>query len=536
MAKIPIWTGTATFTVGSNPTAFGFYDSDTDFQTDAPNVATWCAQRLGYPLVDVELQDVNFFTSFEEAVTEYGHQLYTFQIINNLFRIKGNSTGSALNRIYLDNYYGTSVASGQVSQGSGNSYNLTDKRLYSASLAVKKGIQRYNLLSSSPKYSSGTIQFSGTVSEDETLTLVASTGENITFTAKINSGSINQLTGSDYIWPGLSSSISSSAHQFSASNDSASVATSFLHALKSGSANSYFGSSLSGDTITLTQEIEGDAGNSTIINNLSNTSVTNFSGGASGLSFEMSGSAIQAGSKQIKVKKIFHYAPAAINRYFDPYAGTGTGIQSLMQSFGFGNYSPGVNFMLMPVYFDLLKLQAIEFNDMVRKSSYHFDLNAGKYLRLFPIPTSDYTLWFEYIIADSSMSPAITEGVDGEETEKPQNLITDISNAPYERPVYSYINEPGRQWIRKYALAICKEMLGGIRGKYSTIPIPGAETTLDYNRLLTEASSEKLALIEQLREDLEATTTLRQAERRTLESEQTQQQYTVDNPYQIYIH
>jgi len=107
MAKIPIWTGTATFDVSNNPTAFGFYDSDSDFQTDAPLVAKWCAQRLGYPLVDIELQDTNFFTAFEEAITEYGHQVYTFQIVNNLFRIKGNATGSALNQIYLDDYYGT---------------------------------------------------------------------------------------------------------------------------------------------------------------------------------------------------------------------------------------------------------------------------------------------------------------------------------------------------------------------------------------------------------------------------------------------
>jgi hypothetical protein len=137
-------------------------------------------------------------------------------------------------------------------------------------------------------------------------------------------------------------------------------------------------------------------------------------------------------------------------------------------------------------------------------------------------------------MADSSVSAA-TEETDPE-VEKPTNTITDISNAPYERPIYQYINEPGRQWIRKYTLALCKEMLGGIRGKYQTVPIPGSDTTLDYSRLLSEASAEKDALISQLREDLEATTTLRQAERSTAESEQTQQQYTVDNPYQIYIH
>ena len=79
-------------------------------------------------------------------------------------------------------------------------------------------------------------------------------------------------------------------------------------------------------------------------------------------------------------------------------------------------------------------------------------------------------------------------------------------------------------------------MLGSVRGKYQALPIPGETTTLDYARLLSEAQAEKTALIEQLREDLESTTTLKQKERSTLESEQQQQQYSVDNPYQIYIH
>ena len=145
MAQIPIWPGSSSFATGL--AAFGFYDNDSHFQTDAPLVSDWCAQRLGYPLVDIELQASNFFTAFEEAITEYGHQVYTFQIINNLFRIKGNSTGSSLNQIYLDDYYGTDTAVGQINQGgSGTSYNLTDKRLYTASLSVRRGKQKYNLL------------------------------------------------------------------------------------------------------------------------------------------------------------------------------------------------------------------------------------------------------------------------------------------------------------------------------------------------------------------------------------------------------
>ena len=83
MADIAIWGGSSTFTTGSTP--FGFYDTDTDFQADADKVADWCVRRLGYPLVDIELQAVNLFTCFEEAINEYGSQLYHFQIITEIF-------------------------------------------------------------------------------------------------------------------------------------------------------------------------------------------------------------------------------------------------------------------------------------------------------------------------------------------------------------------------------------------------------------------------------------------------------------------
>ena len=73
---------------------------------------------------------------------------------------------------------------------------------------------------------------------------------------------------------------------------------------------------------------------------------------------------------RIEVRQVFYQEPPAIVRYFDPYAGTGTGVQGLLETFGFGSYSPGINFMLMPVYWDIQKIQAIEFNDHIRKSAF----------------------------------------------------------------------------------------------------------------------------------------------------------------------
>ena len=73
MANIPIWNGSATFSSGDTP--FGFYDTDQEFQTDAVKVASFCATRLGFPLMDVELASGSFFACFEEAVTTYGNEV-----------------------------------------------------------------------------------------------------------------------------------------------------------------------------------------------------------------------------------------------------------------------------------------------------------------------------------------------------------------------------------------------------------------------------------------------------------------------------
>ncbi len=143
MANIPIWPGSSSF--DSSLTPFSFYDSDTDFQTDAVNVADWCAKRLGYPLIDIELQAANFFTAFEEATNEYGKQLYDFQIINNFGTLEGNTTGSNFNnQLITPNLGGTvnlSEQYGNETDGAGGDYKLE-----SGSLNVQVAQQKYDLL------------------------------------------------------------------------------------------------------------------------------------------------------------------------------------------------------------------------------------------------------------------------------------------------------------------------------------------------------------------------------------------------------
>ena len=383
MANISIYPGSSSFFPGLTP--FGFYDADTYFQNDADKVVIWCARRLGYPIENIELQDIQFYAAFEEAVTTYGNEVYQWKIRENYLSFEGASTGSSFNNQVITPTLGSQIRiASTYGSEAGSGGNVT---YYTASLPVVAGQQDYDLSA----------------------------------------------------WAASSASLQ-----------------------------------------------PGDS---------------------------------------IEVKRIFQETPPAIVRYFDPYAGTGTGIQSLLETFNFGSYSPGINFMLMPLNFDLMKLQAIELNDQVRKSAYSFDL-VNNQLRLFPIPNSTTNLLFHYIKKSERNQPFIS----GSAT----NLITNISNVPYQNPVYSQINSIGRQWIYQYTLAVVKETLGYVRGKYTSVPIPGAEVTLNQQDLLTDARTEKTALLEILRATLDDSSRSKQMEKRALEEDSLQK--TLNNiPLPFYV-
>ena len=383
--NITIYDGSAGTINGNTP--FGIYDSDTEFQTDGPKVADWCAKRLGYPIVDIEMQDVNFFACFEEAISEYSSQVNYFNIKENLLSIKGNTTGSNLTHKEITPNHGrlmTIANSYGMEAGAGG-----DVTYYSASVAVTSSQQVYD------------------------------------------------LTDPNFV------------------------------SLESGT----------------------------------------------------------AGTDNIEVRRVYYQGTPAMTRYFDPYVGTGYGSDHLLDGFGMGNYSPAVNFLMMPMYDDLLRVQAIEFNDTIRKSAYSFEIVNDR-LKIFPRPKGNFNMWIEYV-KTSDRNNALKNGT-------ATNVITDFSNADYDNMLYSSINDPGKQWIRKYTLALAKELLGNIRSKYSSIPIPGSETNLDGDTLRSEASVEKENLTTQLREDLEAASRRNLLERQQDESDFMNQ--TMNKiPYGIYI-
>ena len=217
---------------------------------------------------------------------------------------------------------------------------------------------------------------------------------------------------------------------------------------------------------------------------------------------------------RIEIRQIFYQEPPAIVRYFDPYAGTGTGVQGLLETFGFGSYSPGVNFMLMPVYWDIQKIQAIELNDQVRKSAFSFDL-VNNQLRVFPVPGDMYEghmLLFKYMKESEKYLPT---------TDNRPNVISDVMNVPYKNPIYTDINQVGRSWIFRFTLALCKEIEGQVRATFQGTNFGGL--VVNGSELLTDARTEKVELMTELKEYLDQTTRRSQLERKQAESEFSRQ-------------
>ena len=373
--NLVVWPGSGSLDEVTSSTPFGFYDTENQFISHSVSTAEWCAKRLGYPIMDIELQGTHLYTCFEEAVTEYGAIVNQYNIKDNIAKLRGAPTSS--------NYTHKLVTSvGRIS--------ISDR--YGAEIGV-----------------GGSVDWNRTY---------------------VNVSSSQQTYDLQALFP--------------------------------------------------------------------------------------------ASSGSIEVKRVFHENTPAITRYFDPYVNTGLGQQNLTTEFGWGNMTPAVTFTMIPIYADILRVQAIELNDQIRKSAYSFELINNK-LRVFPTPTTNFKMYFDYIKKEDTYTN-VSEGVQ-----------SDFSNVRYDNMAYTDINDVGKQWIRKYTLALAKELLGMIRSKYGELPIPGGGTsTMDGDTLRTESATEKEELVTQLREILDAASGNALMEDEANESD-LQQQLLNKVPLKIYI-
>ena len=379
----------STFVSGQTP--YGTYDSDSTFQTDIISVTKWCAKRLGFPVLQLEIPSGSIYACFEEAVNEYSQHINNYNIKNWMWEQYGEK-----NRI-----------SGSLSTGSSNP-------------------------------------------------VTPSLGPSVTLSDKY------------------------------------------------------------GQVVGLNENYDLKKGHITI--------------SASNQDYDLQGlwADVSESGKRIEVHRVFNQAPSSITRFYDPYAGTFDQRQ-LLDSFGFGNVSPAISFVLKPISYDLARANAIETSDLVRKSAYSFEIHNNK-LRIFPKPVTGDTgekIYFEYYVKDDIRNTNNSNA-------SLQGGVSDPSNVPYKFITYNSINQPGRQWIRKYTYAVAKELLGIIRSKYSSMPIPDGEVTLDGEALKTEGREEKQQLLEELREFLESVS-LTEKLKAEAEEANAQQEVLAKAPLPIFV-
>jgi hypothetical protein len=376
--NIPIWPGSSSFHPGDTP--FGFYDKDPAFEKDADKVCTFVTRRLGYPLVEIELQAINIYAAFEEAVTVYGNELYAYKIRENYLTLEGAKS----------------------------------------SIEIEESIVTPNL---------GRI-----IDYSEQYGAEAGTGGNVP-------------------WRKMA--------------------------------------------VPLTHSVQD---------------------------YDLDAIAAQNGftqSNDIEIMRVFYENPSPPSATFmNSYDGFGFGLGGAVAAGidgvgGLGGFGYGGGYLMMPLNYDMAIIQQIEMNDSVRLSNYSFEMHDNV-LRVFPVPsnqtsgsTSCGNMWVEFMLKSDRSSASIVEAYD---------KIKMVSGVPYKNPKYEDINSVGRSWIFEFTLAICKEMLGYIRGKYETVPIPNAEITLNQADLIAAAREEKEALLASLRAFFDETSREKLLERRTMES------------------
>ena len=391
MANPTIYDGNPGPISGSTP--FGFYDNDTDYQNDGPKVANYCARKLGYPVLDVELNDLNIYACFEEAVSVYAEELYQLKIKDNYLSLEGQQTSSLLNNTVI-------------------SPNLT------------------NL-----------------VNIAETYGQVAGVGGFVSW----KSGSL-QLTAS-----------------------------------------------------------------------VQNYDLYDWAVNTQGM----------ATTDRIIIQRVMYQAPPALYQYgYGSYYPQLGGVGAWPGSWGgagFGGYGGANAATYYPVFWTIQRIQEAEMQNTVNLPAWTFEL-IGTNIRIFPIPYGEGgRISLQYAFQSDLMS--LTENSPYGDN---QGLVANASMAPYGLITYSDLNQPAKQWTKEFTAALTSELLGLVRGKYTVVNIPGAETTLNFADLIARGQTMQKELREKLRLDLEDMSRQKQLERK--ESENNSLESTLTNiPLMVYV-
>ena len=205
------------------------------------------------------------------------------------------------------------------------------------------------------------------------------------------------------------------------------------------------------------------------------------------------------GNKKILIKKVFYKTPHAMWRFFGYYGG----LNVVGNLHNYGQFSDDSTFQLIPAWHN--KAQAMAFEDAIytRMSHYSYELKNNK-IRLHPRPYSGgpRKMWVEFSVP-TDVWDSTDISVDG---------VNNMNTLPMGNLPFENINSIGKQWIRRFALAVCKETLGQIRSKFNSVPIPGESVTLNGSALISEGKDEQLKLREELKTTLAEMTYAKMAE------------------------
>lgn len=204
----------------------------------------------------------------------------------------------------------------------------------------------------------------------------------------------------------------------------------------------------------------------------------------------------KVGDKRIKIRDVYYVTPRQMWRFYGYYGG----LNVVGDFHTYGQYADDSTFQVIPSWQN--KSQAIAYEDHLytRTSHYSYEVINNK-LRLFPIPdsVSPEKFWFRFTVDSQEIWSDDNDGG--------QNGVNNMNTLPFENIPYESINSIGHQWIRRFALALSKETLGQIRGKFGgNVPIPGENVSLNASDLLSQAQAEQEKLREELKTILDEMT------------------------------
>jgi len=198
---------------------------------------------------------------------------------------------------------------------------------------------------------------------------------------------------------------------------------------------------------------------------------------------------------KLKIRDVFHFNPSAAYRFFD----TTSAVNYLNNEFSFESFTPETIFYVLPVYEDILRAGQLDVSQRVRRSNISYRIEGTK-IRIFPTPTKEdpKKLFMRVQYAPDPLSPSYQDDtIYG---------VSNLSNVPFGELQYSKVNSMSHQWVRQFTLALCKELLGLIRSKFSTVPIPGSDLTLNGGDLVSQGREDQTRMVDELKEMLDSMT------------------------------